>query len=73
MVGDTVNVASRLERLTRDLKVELIASDAAVSAAGPEAANGLLQGMHRKDGVSLRGREQHVVNVWVSTPQTPVS
>ena len=30
VVGDTVNVASRLERLTRDLGVELVVSDAVV-------------------------------------------
>ena len=30
MVGDTVNVASRLERLTRELDVELVVSDAVV-------------------------------------------
>src|SRR4029077_7828674 len=30
VVGDTVNVASRLERLTRELGVELVVSDAVV-------------------------------------------
>ncbi len=70
VVGDTVNVASRLERLTRDLGVELIASDDVVSAAGPEDTNDVLRNMQRKDGVSLRGREQHVVNVWVGTRQS---
>ncbi len=72
VVGDTVNVASRLERLTRDLEAELVASDAVVAAAGLDDADTLLRGMHRREGVSLRGREQHVVDVWVASSESRV-
>ena len=37
VLGDTVNLASRLEALTRSLDVQVVASDAIVAAAGGEA------------------------------------
>ncbi len=53
VVGDTVNVASRLEALTRDLAVEMIVSeDAATSAAGSDVAADLTAA----DPQPLRGR-----------------
>jgi adenylate cyclase len=60
-IGDTVNVASRLEALTRDLDVEIVVSGdlvramrAAVSAAEADA---LTTGFVRADEQTLRGRD----------------
>ena len=53
VVGDTVNVASRLEALTRELAVDMIVSeDAATSAAGSDVAADL----DAADPQPLRGR-----------------
>lgn len=63
VTGDTVNVASRLEALTRDHDATLVASDALVEAAqavaGPEAAEGFTPLPVQQ----LRGRERSV-GVW---------
>lgn len=59
VLGDTVNVASRLEQLTRATDGGLIASVALVNRAGET------QGWRPLPTVSLRGREQLVeVMVW---------
>jgi adenylate cyclase len=59
-VGDTVNVASRLEHMTRDLAAEIAISDefvqalrATVSAAEAEA---LLEGFAKLTPQAVRGR-----------------
>ena len=49
IVGDTVNVASRLEQLTRKLNVSLLASDELVEAAKAES------GIEESDLAWLRG------------------
>jgi adenylate cyclase len=63
VLGDTVNVASRLEALTRELECDAAISDAVAAAArretGPEAAE--LLGKFREGGRwELRGRDQSV-------------
>ncbi|GEM_PF-3360410 len=61
VVGDTVNVASRLERLTRKLDVVVAASESVVSQAGREGARTddfVWRGKHR-----LRGRKMPI-SVW---------
>ncbi len=53
-IGDTVNMASRLESLTKELGWTIVASAATVEAAGPGVATG---GMKK---VLLKGRQEPV-------------
>lgn len=64
VIGDTVNVASRIQDLTRKLDVRLAASQALVTAAR-EAGDGpeLLQDMQRAPLQRLDGREEPIL-VW---------
>jgi adenylate cyclase len=59
-IGDTVNVASRLQELTRELQAEIAASAALVAAVGasiPQAeAERLLDGFVRSPPRAVRGR-----------------
>jgi len=55
VVGDTVNVASRLERLTRQLDVELVVSDEEASLVGPQ-----LDQLKYGGEVHLRGRTKPI-------------
>lgn len=57
VVGDTVNVASRLETLTRRENTPLIVSAAAFEAARPHLAPGLLARLEPLPDLALRGRE----------------
>lgn len=66
VVGDSVNVASRLERLTRQQSVRIIASNAVVAAARREGApdlDALLDGFRRGPAQPLRGRSAPMA-VW---------
>jgi adenylate cyclase len=65
VLGDVVNVASRLESLTRELGSPLVVSDALVAAvrASPTGAP-TLAGLHRAEPQHLRGRDQPVA-VWI--------
>ncbi len=51
-IGDTVNTASRLEEMTKELGWTVVASETTVAAANP----GVLTG--RKEEVSIRGRNE---------------
>lgn len=53
-IGDTVNTASRLEGMTKELGWTIVASRATVEAAGPGVFTG------RKETVSLKGRDKPV-------------
>lgn len=64
VVGDTVNVASRLERLTRDLSAALVVSDDLLMAArraGAPAAQ--IERFVDRSSLPLRGRERELA-VW---------
>jgi adenylate cyclase len=58
-VGDTINVTSRLQSLTRDLGATIVASGALVAAIEREAADGvvLLKGLAPRGAHTLRGRD----------------
>jgi adenylate cyclase len=63
-VGDTINVASRLQSLTRELDASLVASGALVDALGREAADGTrLGGLTPRGPHALRGRDTPI-EVW---------
>jgi adenylate cyclase len=64
VVGATVNVASRLERLTRELDVELVVSDAVVDRLRGASLVGLRLDQLKPGGeVHLRGRMQPIT-IW---------
>jgi len=57
-VGDTTNVTSRLQALTRELGASIVASGALVAAVEREAADTkLLQGLTARGPHTLRGRD----------------
>jgi adenylate cyclase len=59
VVGDTVNVASRFERLTRELGVHLVVSGDLISALGEETHK-LVRGLEPGLPQRVRGREEPV-------------
>jgi adenylate cyclase len=69
VLGDTVNVASRLERLARTLGGPIVASDDLVRAVRAHAdapeADRLLAGLVPAPGRGLRGREDAPLDLWV--------
>jgi adenylate cyclase len=65
VLGDTVNVASRLERLTREIRSQLVVSDdlvRAVRTCGVEP-DMLIEGLHADQAQSVRGRRKPV-GIW---------
>lgn len=62
VVGDTVNVASRFERLTRELGVNLVVSDDLISVLSDKAQN-LKDDLNQGSSQQIRGRDQ-TVPVW---------
>ena len=63
-IGDTVNVASRLEALTRELGIEFVVSDDLVramhSVVGAAEADALMEGFGGGEAQQLRGRSAPV-------------
>jgi adenylate cyclase len=53
-IGDTVNLASRIEGLTKELGWSIVASSATIQAVGPSVVTG------RRERVTVKGREEYV-------------
>jgi adenylate cyclase len=64
LVGDTVNVASRLQTITRDLDARICVGSALVEAVRREGGEALLEGLVDRGPVHLRNRD-NPVGVWV--------
>jgi adenylate cyclase len=68
VLGDTVNVASRLEELTRSLGVRMAMSGELAAAIGDETDTGgetLLSNLVNAGPQSVRGRDEPII-VWTS-------
>ena len=63
VLGDTVNTASRLEALTRNLDVSLVASQALIDRVLVQLGKAAIQDMRRHASVTVRGRVQPI-DVW---------
>jgi adenylate cyclase len=65
MLGDTVNVASRLEAATRILDCQILVSQAAMDAVGDlSVRDGFRRRMRLEQGLMLRGRSAGI-DAWV--------
>ena len=62
-MGDSVNVASRLERVTREIGARIVLSDAVASAVRALGRDDLLAGFSYSGERALRGRDQ-AVGIW---------
>src|SRR5262249_12301776 len=56
VIGDTVNVASRVQDMTRTLDIAILVSEAVVEAVRREGGEGALAGFRDLGGPGLRGR-----------------
>ena len=67
VIGDTVNVASRLERLTREFDVEIVVSDELVARTQTEGSTFERLGSFKRcsDDVHVRGRVRPIT-VWTA-------
>jgi adenylate cyclase len=66
VIGDTVNTASRLQRLTRSLETPLVVGDAlveAINSVGSNTALRLVSQLHDRGEQALRGRAG-AVKIW---------
>ena len=73
VIGDTVNIASRLQGLTRDLMTPLVVGDSLVRAvgAGPGGvAAGPLRRLQDRGEHALRGRSE-LVRIWTHAGRDP--
>ena len=68
VIGNTVNIASRVEALTRELGVILVASDAMMARTRqePGGEDGELEGFSIRPGQVIRGIERPMT-VWTFT------
>jgi adenylate cyclase len=64
VIGDTVNVAARLEQLTRRVGFDLVVSEDLVSAVRREGGEASLAGLVQGEAVPLRGR-RGMVPIWM--------
>ncbi|MDH3235361.1 MAG: adenylate/guanylate cyclase domain-containing protein [Alphaproteobacteria bacterium] len=63
VIGDTVNVAARLEALTREINAPLVVSSDTVEAVRRESGGGALAGLQEQEAAQVKGRAQKVP-VW---------
>ena len=63
VIGDTVNVASRLEAMTRELGVDVVASNEVVAQARQGGAAGIFDGLEEGAQATVRGRDEPVA-IW---------
>ena len=75
VIGHTVNVASRLQSLTRDLQTAILVADSTVQAVGrsrtADAAN-ILQTLSNSSELAIRGSAQGA-RVWYNQPRYPLT
>jgi adenylate cyclase len=64
VIGDTVNIAARLEALTRRLGFDLIVSEDVVTAVRREGGESALAGPIQGEAMLLRGRHG-MVPIWM--------
>jgi adenylate cyclase len=69
--GDTVNVASRLEALTRTFDATIVASDALVRAVRATGRIDLLAGFESLPPQAIRGRDEKI-GIWIGRAHRPV-
>jgi adenylate cyclase len=75
VIGHTVNVASRLQSLTRDLQTAILVSDSTVQAAGRSGtadAAKILQTLSNSSELAIRGSAQGA-RVWYNQPRYPLT
>lgn len=64
VIGDTVNVASRLEHLTRSLDAKIVAGGDLVAAVRHEGGGeALLDGLSKRPGQEIPGRDS-AITIW---------
>ena len=63
VTGDTVNIASRLESLTRNENAKIIASDAVIESARAMGGDSVIRGFLELPMKTIRGR-RHPLGVW---------
>ena len=68
VIGNTVNIASRLEALTRTMDARIVASDALIAQVRDEAggSDSALEGLAVHDDTEIRGVE-HTIRVWTAS------
>ncbi len=64
VLGDVVNVSSRLEAMSRDLDVKIVASSSVVETAGAKVATAL--GFVERGKQQIRGRDEEVA-IWTAS------
>jgi adenylate cyclase len=73
VIGDTVNIASRLQRLTRDLNTPLVIGGLAITAAQSADARRIVDILTRLEDRGeqlLRGRSEPV-RIWIHHQEWP--